>query len=323
MTSIFISYSRKNQEFAEELRDQLNKWSYSVWIDVDGIPKGERWTDEIQKALENSDIVIGVMSPSAVESVNVKNEWDWAKVNEKPLLLLRIKPTNVPMNYISDNYIDFVSDKEKGFNELRKDLINRFALEPSSIIDPAVRNHVERYWKLARQFFIQADYALALFFAITLIDETGKMVLLGVPHHHETFGLEKPSAKKISKEEQERFEEMVDMDVLGTPREMVIRMTMPVNSRVARIYKEEDRQFGEWFREKKFPQLLKDSLSMSGSGGDVKVPSKTITRFEAFTMVCIAGEIYAEVQGQFTGVRPTEWERILKEIDDFREKYQQ
>ena len=88
MTDIFISYSRQNQAFAEELRDQLHKWSYSVWIDVDGIPKGPRWNDEIQKALENTDMILGIMSPQAVESINVKNELDWAIVNKKPFIIL-------------------------------------------------------------------------------------------------------------------------------------------------------------------------------------------------------------------------------------------
>lgn len=82
-------------------------------------------------------------------------------------------------------------------------------------------------------------------------------------------------------------------------------------------------QFGEWFRENKFAELLKKSLYMMGTDMDSIVPNESITRFEAFTMVCIAGEIYAEVQGKFTGVNPTEWERILTEIDDFREKYRE
>jgi hypothetical protein len=68
MTKIFLSYRRENVDFAEFIRKELQQWGYQVWMDA------------IDEALKDTDIVVGVMSPDAVSSRNVKNEWDWALV---------------------------------------------------------------------------------------------------------------------------------------------------------------------------------------------------------------------------------------------------
>ncbi|HLU09948.1 MAG TPA: toll/interleukin-1 receptor domain-containing protein, partial [Oceanobacillus sp.] len=98
---IFISYKRENQSFAEELREQLIAWGYRTWMDIYDIPKGAYWPDEIDAGLQASDVVIGVMSPQAIQSRNVKNEWDWAIVNGRRLIPLMLESVIVPMNYVS------------------------------------------------------------------------------------------------------------------------------------------------------------------------------------------------------------------------------
>src|SRR4051812_813709 len=78
-------------------------------MDEYDIPVGAYWPDEIDKGLAASDIVVGVLSPDAVESRNVKNEWDWAIQNDKRLLLLQVQPCVVPHRYVSINFIDATS----------------------------------------------------------------------------------------------------------------------------------------------------------------------------------------------------------------------
>jgi hypothetical protein len=53
-------------------------------------------------------------------------------------------------------------------------------------------------------------------------------------------------------------------------------------------------------------------------GTNLVVPDQTINRADALLLVCIAGEVYAEIQGKQTGTGPAEWQRILSEIDQFR-----
>src|SRR5690606_36699393 len=105
MTRVFISYRRDDQPFADYIRSHIASLGYDTWMDAYNIKKGAIWTDAINAGLETSDVVVGIMTPEAVDSRNVKNEWDWAIINNKPLLLLMLRPTKIPMNYISINYI--------------------------------------------------------------------------------------------------------------------------------------------------------------------------------------------------------------------------
>src|SRR4051812_38547019 len=87
---IFISYQRIDQDFAREVREHLVARGVRTWMDQFDILVGAYWPDEIDKGLSSSDIVVGILSADAVESRNVKNEWDWAIAHDKRLLLLRI-----------------------------------------------------------------------------------------------------------------------------------------------------------------------------------------------------------------------------------------
>ena len=75
-------------------------------MDEYDIPVGAYWPDAIDEALAASDVVIGLLSPDAVASRNVKNEWDWALQNDKRLLLVLVRPCVIPHRYVSLNYID-------------------------------------------------------------------------------------------------------------------------------------------------------------------------------------------------------------------------
>src|SRR3954464_10233883 len=77
-------------------------------MDEYDIPVGAYWPGEIDVGLSSSDIVVGILSPDAVASRNVKNEWDWAIAHDKRLLLLQVKPSDVPHRYVSINFIDAI-----------------------------------------------------------------------------------------------------------------------------------------------------------------------------------------------------------------------
>ncbi len=103
---IFVSYQRSDDAIARLVRDRLVQAGVRVWMDQFDIPVGAYWPDEIDTALTASAIVVGILSPDAVASRNVKNEWDWAIQNDKRLLLLQARPCALPHRYISINYID-------------------------------------------------------------------------------------------------------------------------------------------------------------------------------------------------------------------------
>jgi len=103
---VFISYQRTDSEFAIRVREHLVNAGIRTWMDQFDIPVGAYWPDEIDRGLGASDIIVGILSPDAVESRNVKNEWDWAIQNDKRLLMIQVQTCVVPHRYVSINYID-------------------------------------------------------------------------------------------------------------------------------------------------------------------------------------------------------------------------
>jgi len=103
---VFISYQRTDGDFARQVREHLVAAGVRTWMDQDDIPVGAYWPDEIDRGLAASDIVVGILSPDAVQSRNVKNEWDWALSHDTPLLLLQVRACDVPHRYGSINFIE-------------------------------------------------------------------------------------------------------------------------------------------------------------------------------------------------------------------------
>jgi pimeloyl-ACP methyl ester carboxylesterase len=81
-------------------------------MDQYDIPAGAYWPDEIDKGLNGADFVVGLLSPEAVESRNVKNEWDWALQNGKNLILLMARSCVVPHRYVSINFLDATGEDQ-------------------------------------------------------------------------------------------------------------------------------------------------------------------------------------------------------------------
>lgn len=151
---LFISYKRENEEFARLVRDNLLAWGYAVWMDIFDIPKGSYWPDEIDKGLRASDVIIGILSPQAVESRNVKNEWDWAIVNGRRLILLMHEQTYVPMNYVSLQRINCVGvAQSNGISELQAALQSKPSA-PTTSPDP-LRDYLQKLYDRINRYLGQ------------------------------------------------------------------------------------------------------------------------------------------------------------------------
>ncbi len=71
---IFISYSRRDQEFVSRLAANLDAQVAGVWFDQSAIQPGENWHDEIMEGIRDCRAFILVLSPDAMESRYVREE---------------------------------------------------------------------------------------------------------------------------------------------------------------------------------------------------------------------------------------------------------
>ena len=73
-THIFVSYSRKDAEFAGWLRDRLEQAGLEVFRDVDDTLPGEEWWQRLRGLIGESDTIVFVLSPNSVASTVCRDE---------------------------------------------------------------------------------------------------------------------------------------------------------------------------------------------------------------------------------------------------------
>src|SRR5580704_15511189 len=93
MADIFISYSSKDKEKADQLSELLASAGLAVWIDQSGIVGAEKWATEIVEGIKACSTFILLLSPNSVESENVLRELSLASEKNKRVLPVDLEPT--------------------------------------------------------------------------------------------------------------------------------------------------------------------------------------------------------------------------------------
>lgn len=84
---LFISYSRRDKDYARHLTDHLIENGFTVWIDSQ-IEYGDTWFNEIEEAIQACAAFLLLMSPEASKSEWVQKEILLAKRDKKPIFPL-------------------------------------------------------------------------------------------------------------------------------------------------------------------------------------------------------------------------------------------
>lgn len=127
-TKVFISYSRKNMDWADWLVEQLTDQGIEMLIDRQDIVPGEAWEPRIYSLIDQADTVIFLISSASVNSGICHQEVDYAEsLNKRFVPLLLEDPLNekgektpVPEALQKINYIFFNkgSDPHKSLTDL-------------------------------------------------------------------------------------------------------------------------------------------------------------------------------------------------------------
>src|SRR5262245_18290892 len=110
---VFISYSRKDLKFADQLDAALNAYGFDCVIDRHGIPGGEEWKRRLGSLISEADTVVFVLSPTSARSPVCTWEVEEATRLGKRILPVICRPlegVSPPPQLRERNYIFFYED---------------------------------------------------------------------------------------------------------------------------------------------------------------------------------------------------------------------
>ena len=94
--AIFISYSRRDSEFADRLIHELEARGFDAWVDREDIRGGTAWRASISQAMRQCQAVIVVLSPRSAASENVAKELSLADHHKRPIIPISLEPCAIP-----------------------------------------------------------------------------------------------------------------------------------------------------------------------------------------------------------------------------------
>ncbi len=118
MPEVFISYSRKDADYAEVLRGRLRDAGFSSWIDLEGLQAGEEWCQEIDQAIRDSVALVVLLTPASRASGYVAYEWAFALgagVRVIPVLWIA---TDLPPRLATLQHLDFIAPATRPWKSL-------------------------------------------------------------------------------------------------------------------------------------------------------------------------------------------------------------
>jgi len=127
---VFISYSRDDLKFADQLDAALDTYGFECLIDRHGISGGEDWKRRLDKLISEADTVVFVLSPDSARS----EICDWeveeaARLNKRilPIICRPLEGANPPARLRDRNYIFFYDEPKLPGSGFGTGLVNLIA----------------------------------------------------------------------------------------------------------------------------------------------------------------------------------------------------
>ena len=108
--------------FIDDLTNRLEKEGFKVWLDYRTLVPGTPWKGQIDAGLNDSEVVLLVVSKASMTSKYVELEWRHFLDKKKRLILLIFEAVNLPKELEAYEWVDFRGSYEKGLRELLSQL---------------------------------------------------------------------------------------------------------------------------------------------------------------------------------------------------------
>ncbi len=116
--NIFISYSRREMGFVDDLVSDMEKQGFNVWLDYRSLVPGTPWKEQIEKGLNDSGTVLLVVSNASLVSEHVKLEWMHFIQANKRVMLAVFEGVTLPTELRNYEWADFRGGYQSGITEL-------------------------------------------------------------------------------------------------------------------------------------------------------------------------------------------------------------
>lgn len=96
---VFLSYSSGSQPWVRQFTAALSELGVTTWFDAHEIVAGERWQEQIERALRQSRVLIMVLTPDSIQRPWTFFEFGVAWADRKrivPVLADDLEPSEVP-----------------------------------------------------------------------------------------------------------------------------------------------------------------------------------------------------------------------------------
>jgi len=120
---VFLSYARSDgEQFAADLRQRLQAEEIPLWQDRIGMEGGKDWWEQIKDALDVVEFMVLVMTPAAMQSKMVREEWRYARQQGVCVYPVKGKPeldfNRMPRWMRSAHFYDIDHEWQKLVNDL-------------------------------------------------------------------------------------------------------------------------------------------------------------------------------------------------------------
>ncbi len=137
MDKTFISYSRKDLNFARRILNALHNRGFNPWFDLEDLQPGRPWNNEMLLGVQLADNLLFIISPDSVESHACKEELECALRHGKRLIPLLYKETSPRFLHPALRELQWVflrdeDDFERGLSQLIKVIDSPRGVNPLS-----------------------------------------------------------------------------------------------------------------------------------------------------------------------------------------------
>lgn len=132
---IFISYSHKDTETMQKIKQKLHNAGLDTWADENITVGTPIWQNAIAQAIETASSLLVLLSPNAKSSEWVQREINYSTTHNKPIIAMMIEgteATSIPFSLIGSQYVDVRENLDAGMAKILP-ILKTYANLPSII----------------------------------------------------------------------------------------------------------------------------------------------------------------------------------------------